>query len=416
MWYIQLVAIYETSTKSPNRVLSSLQNVTVEPCFFMLIESVAGLLRANPFPRVIFLFGEEEFLVEETAESVLAAARSRGVSDVDIELLDGDDTSADDLVRRAQAFPMASAERVIMVRRFDRIPFGRKSNAEHSLFGRYLQSPALTTVLVLLASGDSRSIADELKGLAKALSNPKQQTQAKEKLAKLRFPYRALLADAAWMEFPRLHERQIPEWIVRRFKSHGYECAVDVAEYLTLQVGTSLRDLANEMSKVILYVGGRKRISIEDVLAVAGASRVYNVFELQKAIGERDTPRALKILHYMVRTERQDLLIVTMLARYFSILWRLGELHATTSNTAELGRALKISPFYVPEYLAALKNYSPAQIEHALEVLHSADVRLKSSSLDTLTVLENALLAIMGTQKNTGAASLPEAAPRVRVP
>ncbi|GIV54963.1 MAG: DNA polymerase III subunit delta [Candidatus Kapaibacterium sp.] len=381
----------------------------------MLIESTTALLRAKPLPRVIFLFGEEEFLVEETADALLEVARTRGVADVDVEVLDGDELSADDLVRRAEAFPMASAERVILVRRFDRIPFGRKQNAEQSLLGKYLRAPSPATVLILMASGDNRSTSDELKGLAAAMTNPKLHEKAKSKLAKLRFPYRTLIEHAAWMEFPRLYERQIPEWIVRRFKAHGYECAVEVAEYLTLQIGTSLRDLANEISKVMLFVGGRKRIGIEDVLAVAGASRVYNVFELQKAIGERNIPRALNILHYMVRTERQDLLIVTMLGRYFSILWRLDELRTVNPNPSELGRALGISPFFVPEYLAALARFTPAQVEHALEVLHTADVRLKSSSLDALTVLEEAVLAILGEAKTSAPPRL-EAAPRVRVP
>jgi DNA polymerase-3 subunit delta len=381
----------------------------------MLVESTAALLRSKPLPRIIFLFGEEEFLIEETAESILVSARSHGIADVDIELLDGDELSADELVRRAQAFPMASAERVIVVRRFDRIPTGRKQNGEQSLLGEYLRSPSPTSMLVLLASGDNRTVTDELKGLAAALTNPKHRSKAESKLAKLRFPYRTLIERAAWMEFPRLYERQIPEWIAARFKSHGYECSVDVAEYLTLQVGTSLRDLANEISKVMLFVGRRKRISIEDVLAVAGASRVYNVFELQKAIGERNITATLKILHHIVRTERQDLLIVAMLGRYFSVLWRLDELRAVNTNPAELGRSVGISPFFVPEYLAALKRYTPAQIEHALEVLHAADLRLKSSSVDPLTVLEEAILSIMGEPKNTSAA-FPEAALRVRVP
>ncbi|MCX8052130.1 MAG: DNA polymerase III subunit delta [Chlorobi bacterium] len=364
----------------------------------MLIESATALLRAKQFPRVVFLFGEEEFLVEETAEQLVGIARERGIAGVDIETLDGEDITAEQLVRRAEAFPMAGPERLIVVRRFDRIPLGKRNSAEQTLLASYLRSPSPTTMLVLLAAGDGSP--DELKGLAAALSNPKQRAKAEAKLAKLRFPYNALIEHAAWLEFPRLYERQIPEWIVRRFKAHGCDCPIEVAEYLVVQVGTSLRDLANEISKVLLFVGGRKRIAIEDVLAVSGASRVYNIFELQKAIGERQVARALKILHYMVRTERQDLLIVAMLARYFSILWRLGELQSVTSNHAELGRAVGISPFFVPEYLAALKRYTTEQIEHAIELLHRADVELKTTSLDTLTVLERTLLDIMEPTQN----------------
>ncbi|MCX7936649.1 MAG: DNA polymerase III subunit delta [Chlorobi bacterium] len=359
----------------------------------MHIETPSALLRMKSLPRLIFLFGEEEFLLEETASSLVEAARMRGIEQVDIDVLDGEEISAEQLVRRAEAFPMASQERFILVRHFDRVPVGRKNSADYIALAEYIRSPSPTTILVLAASEDSR--LDDLKGLAAALSNPKQQAKAVSKIAKLRFPYNLLIEHAAWIEFPRLPERQLPEWIIKRFKSHGYDCPAEVAEYLIVQVGTRLRDLANEAAKLMLYVGERKRLSIEDVLAVAGASRVYNVFELQKAVGQRDLTAALRILHHMVRTERQDLLIVTMLARYFFTLWRIDELRQTTTNATELGRAAGISPFFVPEYLAALRHYTSDHIADALELLHQADVTLKSSSTDTLTVLQQTLLQIM---------------------
>lgn len=365
----------------------------------MLIESPAALLRMKSLPRVLFLFGEEEFLIEETVASLLDEMRTRGVDAVDIEVLDGEELAADQVIRRAESFPLVGAERMIVVRHFDRISFGKKHGPEQTLFAQYLRQPSATTVLVLLAT-DGRAATDELKGIAAALSRPKQREKAELKISRLRFPYNLLLEHAAWIEFPRLAERQLPEWIIQRFKSQGYECPPEVAEYLVIQVGTCLRELANEIAKIMLYVGTHKRISLEDVLSVAGASRVYNVFELQKAIGIGDVTSALKILHYMVRTERQDLFIITMLAHYFLVLWRLDELRRTTTNHTELGRAVGISPFFVPEYLAALKRYTAGQIERAFELLHIADVTLKTTSTDALIVLERTILGIMDDVQN----------------
>lgn len=367
----------------------------------MLIESVKALLTKPQFPRVLFLFGQEDFLVEETTDLMLSILRSRGVADVDIELLDGEELSLEHLVRRAEAYPMSSPERVIVVRHFERLPMSRKRSGEQALFEQYVTAPAPTTILLLQAT-EGRMI-EELKGIAAALTNPKQRDKAVAKISSLKFPYKLLLEKAEWMEFPRLQERQIPEWIIKRFKAHKYECLLDAAQYLQMYVGSSLRDLANEIDKVMLYVGQRRRISVEDVLAVAGASRVYNIFELQKAVGLRDKTTALKVLHYMVRTERQELLIITMLARYFAVLWQLDELVRTTMNPAELGRAVGISPFFVQEYLAALKRYSTQQIEHALEALAQADQQLKRSAIDALTVLECTLLSIMEEKPITSA-------------
>jgi DNA polymerase III delta subunit len=54
-----------------------------------------------------------------------------------------------------------------------------------------------------------------------------------------------------------------------------------------------------------------------------------------------------------------------------------------------------IPSFFVQEYVAALDHFSIADIERALDALHTADVQLKSTSLDTLTILEQALVTIV---------------------
>jgi len=360
----------------------------------MLIESLSSFLRSKQLPRVVFLFGEEDFLIEEAVASIIELMKSEGTGLVDIEQLDGEELTLEQLVRRAEAFPMSSAQRLIIVHHFDRIPFGKKQGKEHTLWLDYLKSPAPTTVLVLVAT-DGRVVSDELKGIAATLANPKQRSKAEAKLAKLRFPYNALLEHAAWTEVSRLPERRIPDWIIERFKQYGYDCTRDAAEFLVVQTGPSLRDLANEVAKSILYAGTQRRITRDHVLAVAGASREYNVFELQKAIGAKQRSRALAILHHMVRIERQDLLILTMLARYFLILFQLAELRSANVTPSDLGRMVGIPSFFVQEYVAALDHFSIADIERALDALHTADVQLKSTSLDTLTILEQALVTIV---------------------
>lgn len=197
------------------------------------------------------------------------------------------------------------------------------------------------------------------------------------------------------MEFPKLYERELPSWITKRVQTYGRDITPDATEYIIAQVGSSLRDIANEIEKVITFVQDKKKIAAADVMSVVGASRQYNVFELQKAVGERALTKALDITHNMVQNDRQELLIITMLTRYFVALWKLIDAVRISRNPYELSKSAGVPSFFVPEYLAVLNRYSPQEIDRAFFALHDADRTIKTTSADTLIVMQRMIIAIV---------------------
>ncbi|MBL7973389.1 MAG: DNA polymerase III subunit delta, partial [Candidatus Kapabacteria bacterium] len=198
---------------------------------------------------------------------------------------------------------------------------------------------------------------------------------------------------------PKLYERELPSWIAKRVKTMGREITPDACEYIVAQVGSSLRDIANEIEKIITFVNDKKRITADDVMALVGAHRLYNVFELQKAIGERQLTKSLDIVHNMLRNDRQELLIISLLARYFVSIWKLIEASRQSNNSYEIAKAIGVSSFFVPEYLAVLNRYTPQEIENAFFALHETDRKLKTSSGDTLMLLQQMIINIVAPEE-----------------
>ncbi|TAE21514.1 MAG: DNA polymerase III subunit delta [Candidatus Kapaibacterium sp.] len=382
------------------------------PKRFML-ESVTALVKSRTFPPVLLMFGEEDFLLEEAYNTLVEAAVERnGMESFNVDVIDGSDISQETLVEMASAYPMMSERRVVAVRHFDKmsgvgISSGRSSskttstkagNAQtasakaketpekKSPLSTYFRNPAPTTFLILQAS------ADELNGLKAALKNQKQPEKAQKKLAAAKFPYNVLLEECEWIEFPKLYERELPSWVAERFKSLGRTIQPDACELLVAQSGESLRDLHNEIQKIITFAPDKRSLSREDIADVIGASKNYNIFELQRMIGERKLSKALEISQRMLTADKQELLIITMLTRYFTILWKLSEIIHQTQNHFELAKALDISAYFVPEYLGVLKNYTRSQIESAFYALCDADVSIKSSTVEDADVVIQKML------------------------
>lgn len=358
--------------------------------FTTMIESIERLIQSDTFPPVLLMFGQEEFLLEEAFQQIVQHCSQNGlIQGFNFDVKDGSEVSLETLVEMARAFPMMSERRVILVKHLEKINVGRGNNAEKkSPLTPYLVNPSLSTVLVLVADNE------DLYGLKNMSSNPKQQEKALKKRKALKFPYNLLIERCEWIEFPKLYDRELPSWVFDRIKKLGKEISPDACELLITQSGESLRDLHNEIQKIFTYLPDKKKYTKDDIIGLLGASKTYNIFELQKAVGEKKLSNAMVIVRNMLIVDRQELMIVTMVFRYFTILWKLSESVGKTQHHAELGKIADISPFFIPEYLAALQRYNQEQIQSAFFALRDADIAIKSSE-NPETTLQKMLLRIM---------------------
>ncbi len=339
------------------------------------------ILKSGTFPPVLLLFGAEDLLVEETAHALYTRAAESDATGMNTEIIDGDGMTMDAVLSLARSFPMMSERRVIWVRRFDKVSAAKDKKGKDR-FGEYLAEPMTSTVLILTANIPS---AD---GISSAMQRNK--TSAERKIKGMKGAIGTALAKAPWVEFPRMKDAQLVAWVTKRATEHGLKLTQTVAEFMVARSGTSLRELSMEIDKLTTFLGDRTDVNEQDVLDVVGAGRVYNIFELQKAIGQRDLPSSVTILHKMMETDRQEMLILTMLTRYFMTLYRLIDVAALTDR-GEIARQAGLPPFAVSEHLDLLSRLGPRFIERALFELRRAEATIKSSNTEALIVLQTML-------------------------
>ncbi|MEO1076128.1 MAG: DNA polymerase III subunit delta, partial [Bacteroidota bacterium] len=141
---------------------------------------------------------------------------------------------------------------------------------------------------------------------------------------------------------------------------------------------------AQEVEKLAVYLGDRKRVTPDDVVAAGGHTREFNIFELQKAIGQGDAVRAQTIADQMLRQAAnrrgEALMIVAMLTRYVGLLAKAADGQAKRLSDRDLARHIGVSPYFVKEYTFALRTLGLAAIPRTFEALLAADYELKGGS------------------------------------
>ena len=292
------------------------------------------------FEPVYFLYGEEDFLVDDVVDALIASALDASSKSFDLDLLYGTETDARNVVERASAFPMIAPMRVVVVREFDKLP-------SKDVLLSYVTRPSESCALVLTCV------------------KPDFRMKA----------YQVLREHAATAEFRQFYENEIPRWIERKVLALGKSISVEAAELLLQHAGRSLREIKNEIDKLVIYVGDRDLIDVGDVDEVVGISRQFNIFELQSAIGRRDLPRALDILEHMLADGESPVGIIVMLTRFFQRLWLLRSGKGTQGKPGfPAGQ-----PRFIEKETAFARRFRPDELEASFGRLLEADLRLKSS-------------------------------------
>jgi DNA polymerase-3 subunit delta len=353
-----------------------------------MADPIQQLLANGVFPPALLLFGEEDLLVENAAQRVFAAVAEKDPSGLSTEVLDGDGLTLDAVLSIARSYPMMSDHRTLWVKHFEKVSVGRDRNTDR--LSTYLADPMPTTFLLFTASIPAAA------GIGAAMG--KGDAAAKRKIKALKYPFNVLLSQTTWLEYPAMRSSQVSAWVRSRATEHGVEMSAQLADFLVARHGTVLRELDTEVQKLATFVGHHGEVTEDEVSALVGGSREYSVFELQRAIGTANVRLATTIIERMLETDRQELLIIAMLTRYFTTLYKLIDAQALRDRGA-MASAAGIPPFAVGDHLDALQRLGPEAVERALAELRRAESLVKSTPIDARLLLQTVVLAVAGTHQ-----------------
>jgi len=319
-------------------------------------------LASGKLAPVYLLYGEEDFLVEEATRSVTAAAVPKEAQEFNLDILRGEESDARDIVARASSFPMMADRRAVVVHNVDKL-----GTRDLEILGNYIEQPSNSTCLVLIGG----------------------------KIDTRKRPYTIVKRTGIAVEFKPLYEDRVPAWIAARVKKQKHEITQDACRLLAAYVGTSLRELQNELEKIYIYMGSRTSITADDITAVVGMSKELSVFELQKAVGAKDLRRSSEIMERMLDGGGSVPFIIVMLTGYFTSLYRLHDLRRRNASQQEMASEARVSPYFLKEYLDALALFSVHEIERAFEILVGADEQSKTSAADPKQIMLLVLVQLL---------------------
>ena len=291
-----------------------------------------------------YFYGEEDFEREELIRRFIDAIVPSPVRAFNLDIFQGDDMDVALAANQAVTFPMMTPRRLVIIKRAERLP-----DASAQALLHLVQSPPDTTVLIITAD----------------------RPDARKKL------FSELKKTACAVEFKIPYDNQIPAWIQTRLKTLGRQIDADAAHLLHRSAGSSLRELNSEIEKLLIATGEGK-ITRDVVAQIVAQTRGATVFDLADALGHRDLPRAENLIKRLMSQGEHPVGILALLIRHFGILRRARDLTGQRLPRPQMAAQLKISPFFVDNYVEQARNFSSDALWRIFEDLLNADNRLKS--------------------------------------
>ncbi len=191
----------------------------------------------------------------------------------------------------------------------------------------------------------------------------------------------------------KIYESQLPEWTKDMVLAKGFDITPQALQLLIDHIGNDLNRLENEVEKVWINLGTKKKIDADDIEKYVGISKEFNAFELQAAIAKKDLAKAIRIIQYFQANPKAApiQMILPAIYSYFSKIYSIYSLDDKTENGV---KGLFSNNFYAAkDGLAAAKIYGLQGIEKILLLLH--EYNLKSIGVNDAGTADAELLKEM---------------------
>jgi DNA polymerase III subunit delta len=312
------------------------------------VAQVLKSFKDKNFQPAYLLLGKEKYfhdqVIQALSDVLFTDRSSRGLNRI---VLHGTENSLADVVGASLSYPMMSEYKLVIVKDFNNI-----KSADSDAYLRYLDNPQKSNILVLSCE---------------SAANNKVFNATKNK--------------AAIVDCKPIADHKTVQWLKERITERSMQISLSALSMLAEYTGNNLLTIDHEINKIIEYKSDHSEITENDIIAVTGMSKEYNVFTLQKALGSKNLNQGFKIGKKLMDSGENINLILAVIFSFFKKVWIV----SNSTNYMEL----KLSDYQLKEIKNVQKNFDSISLEKILNLLNSLDRALKNSTLSDLAVLHS---------------------------
>ena len=249
--------------------------------------------KASPAPagNVFAFIGTDEARVKEAALLLVRKLTPPDAGDFSNDIIEGTADNADhagricsNVIQALQTLPFFGGGKVVWLKNASFLGDTVTGRASASVEG-------FDNILAILESG----LGPDVKFVLSTSSIDKRRSAWKKlsKLAKIEVFDKPDTSKAGW-------EQAVIAQADKRAREMGITFETGALELLVQMAGDDTRQLENELEKIDIYLGDRRRAGLATVRSLVSQSRAGVLWDLGNAIGQRNLPHGLELLNTLL--------------------------------------------------------------------------------------------------------------------
>src|SRR6202023_4338237 len=370
---------------------------------FAQAERFVSELESRKLRSAYVFVGDEAFFRKRFRDAILEHLVPPDLRDFSLFEYDLAETDLAEVLDRARTPSLMAPFQVFFVRGVKNL-FGRGSNEDKlAAIEQYCKNPNPDALLIFVA--DHINIPADPRRME--LTDKERYERIRETLGQY----------CAIVELARAEENDAVRWIGEYGATREFKIDADAARELVDALGGDMMMVSNELEKLMLYVGEKKRITLGDVETMVLAAKQRSLYELTDAISAKERVRALEILdaillsgdgeeaaighiYMLAKTFRQMLVILERNVRDQRMLW------------AALWQGFLLPPFAADDIIKQARRYkSRRDLTRAIRLVAKADLSLRSNPVSKRLVLEKLVMDLTTEPKVETAGGMQEQLP-----
>lgn len=330
----------------------------------MYYKKIIDSFKRRDTAPVYLFYGQETYLKKHVISQIKELMFSGVNSEFNIVVFDAEETEVSEIVNSANALPFMFGQKLMIVKNTHWFKSGKSKDDDMNMLLDYIKNPNPTTCLIF----DAGEEIDKRKKIFKTI----------EKYGRV-------------INFEKLNLREIAMWLDMKLKRYN-KTIEPAARELLLGAASGIMWLANELDKLINYVGDNSVISEEDVKQVVYFPLEYHIFNVIDAIGECRHEDSLKGIKTLLMNKEQPQVILAMVARQFRLMLLTQELMDRGLQANEITKQIKEKPYPVKKAMKLCKNFTKTQLINSIKQLSDLDLDIKTGRQTFYEGLGNILL------------------------
>lgn len=183
-------------------------------------------------------------------------------------------------------------------------------------------------------------------------------------------------------EFAVQDIKTLTRWVLGRMGKEKKKITQRDMELFLTMTGTDMSRITTELEKLLSYTIGREIITREDILAVCSAQITNKIFEMVRAVTDKQQEKALQLYYDLLALKEPPMRILFLIARQFNQLLQTKEMLADGLGQSELGSKLGLPPFAVKNIINCARRYSVEELRKAVEDCMEYEEAVKTGKLE----------------------------------